>query len=412
MSREMRAVLTAATMLLLVSTPVAAQRGPSTTAAAVGEAGQAARVNDWTVGVAGGLLEGTFVRFAAEMAKALDDGENLRILPIITYGASENVNDLLYLKGIDIAITHSDVFDEFKRTRKAANIEQRVNYITRMYISEFHVWARPEIKTMKDLEGKKVGFHTRGAGSSITAPIVFERLGIKVEPVYINNTIAWEKMKTGEIAALINNAGKPNNLFTNMKAEPDFHFLSIPFSDKFEDFYVPAVLTNQDYPNLIPQGQTIETLGIPVILAVYNWPEGGDRYRRVRRFIEYFVNHFDRLKEPSFHPKWKDINLAATVPGWTRFPPAQEMLNKVAARTQATHDPAAQQQSVESSKPTHVSTGPLQIFKEAGGKGTIVQQLPPFTTVTLVKSQQGWVLIAKDGTLLGYVAESKLRKLN
>ena len=63
-------------------------------------------------------------------------------------------------------------------------------------------------------------------------------------------------------------------------------------------------------------------------------------------------------------------------------------------------------------KPTHVNTELLAIFKEAGGKGAVVQQLPPFTTVTLVKTEKGWVLIAKDGKALGYVAEAKLHKLN
>ena len=60
-----------------------------------------ARVNNWTVGIAAGLLEGSFIRFAAELAKAFDDGDNLRILPIVTYGAVENIADLLYLRGVE-----------------------------------------------------------------------------------------------------------------------------------------------------------------------------------------------------------------------------------------------------------------------------------------------------------------------
>jgi hypothetical protein len=69
------------------------------TAAAAGEESKVSAVNDWTVGIAGGFFEGTFIRFAVELAKALDDGDNLRILPIVSYGGNENVNDLLYLKG-------------------------------------------------------------------------------------------------------------------------------------------------------------------------------------------------------------------------------------------------------------------------------------------------------------------------
>ena len=63
-------------------------------------------------------------------------------------------------------------------------------------------------------------------------------------------------------------------------------------------------------------------------------------------------------------------------------------------------------------KPTHVSVELLQVFKEAGGTDEVVQELPPFTTVTLVKSNGGWALIARDGTVLGYAAEAKLHKLN
>ncbi len=40
-------------------------------------------------------MEGTFIRFVAELAKALDDGDNLRVLPVVTDGAAENVSDHL-----------------------------------------------------------------------------------------------------------------------------------------------------------------------------------------------------------------------------------------------------------------------------------------------------------------------------
>lgn len=302
---------------------------PPITAAAAGERGDVSRVNNWTVGIAGGLLEGTFIRFAAELAKALDDGDNLRVLPVVTYGAAENVSDLLYLKGIDISITHADVFDEFRRSRKVSNVDHRVNYISQMYIGELHVFARPDIKSIKDLEGKKVGFHTKGAGPTITGPILFERLGINVEPVFINNSIALEKMKTNELAAILHTVGKPNNLFANVKSDVG-HFLPVEYTDKFADYYVPSVFTHEDYPNLVKPGEKVETLGIPVVLAVYNWPKESDRFRRVERFIQYYFERFEKLHHPPYHPKWKEINLAAKVPGWNRYWVAEEALNRVA----------------------------------------------------------------------------------
>ncbi len=82
------------------------------------EIAKAARINNWTVGLAGGLLEGTFVRYAADLGKALDDSENLRVLPIISYGAVGNVTDLIYLKGVDFSITYADVLDHFRNVEK------------------------------------------------------------------------------------------------------------------------------------------------------------------------------------------------------------------------------------------------------------------------------------------------------
>jgi hypothetical protein len=53
------------------------------------------------------------------------------------------------------------------------------------------------------------------------------------------------------------------------------------------------------------------------------------------RFVEYLFERFDRLRVPPFQPGWKQINLAGTIPGWTRFPPAQEILNKRTAAAPA-----------------------------------------------------------------------------
>ena len=66
------------------------------------------RRNNWTVGIAGGQLSGTYMTFANELAEVLDDGDNLRVLPIVSYGAASNLDDLLYLRGVDVAVTQPD----------------------------------------------------------------------------------------------------------------------------------------------------------------------------------------------------------------------------------------------------------------------------------------------------------------
>ena len=64
------------------------------------------------------------------------------------------------------------------------------------------------------------------------------------------------------------------------------------------------------------------------VLAVYNWPRDHDRYRRVQRFIDFYFERFEGLQKPPYHPKWKSVNLAANVPGWTRYVVAEERLKQ------------------------------------------------------------------------------------
>src|SRR5690348_14369816 len=87
------------------------------------------KVNGWTVGLAGGLLEGAPIRFATEIARVADDGDNLHVLPIVTRGPTENLNSLLYLRGIDTAIINSDSLDEYKS--QVPDIQRKIAYVLR-----------------------------------------------------------------------------------------------------------------------------------------------------------------------------------------------------------------------------------------------------------------------------------------
>src|SRR5260370_28209695 len=136
--------------------------------------------NAWAVGIAGGIVEGTFFRFAEDLRKLLDDGDDMRVLPTVTRGSASNIDDLLYLRCIDIAVTQSHVFEFFRTQRKIANLEGRIHYILRFPISEVAIIARNDIRTIADLRGKKVDFGDAGTSGSLTAPILFPYLRLNV----------------------------------------------------------------------------------------------------------------------------------------------------------------------------------------------------------------------------------------
>jgi TRAP-type uncharacterized transport system substrate-binding protein len=288
--------------------------------------------NAWTVSIVGGQLTGTYMAFASELAEVLDDGDNLRVLPIVTYGAASNLDDLLYLYNVDVAVTQADVFEFFRTRRKIPNLEYRVNYILRLPVSEMHVLARNEINTIEDLRGKKVSFGPAGSASSLTGTIVFQRLGVQVEQVLYDNPTALQKLKTGELAALVRVIGKPIDFFAKIPANSGLHFVPIPFSKLFTDYYALGELTNKEYPTLVAEDQPVDTIAVPAVLAVFNWQKGTDRYRRVERFVQSLFTKWDKFRQPPRHPKWRDVNLAASVPGWTRWSVADEMLKRIRSK--------------------------------------------------------------------------------
>ena len=316
-------------------TPASAQAIPKSLEEGGTDEALKTRKNTWTVGVAGGVMSGTNMIFADEMAQVLDDGDNLRVLPMVTYGAASNLEDLLYLRGVDVAITQSDVFEYFRSQRKINNLDGRINYILRLPIAEMHVLAKNDIKSIEDLRGKKVNFGPAGSASSLTGSIVFQRYGIKVEPTLYDNAVAMQKLKSGEVAALIRVVGKPIDFFAKIPASAGLHFVPLPFSKAFADYYTLGELTSQEYPGLVPAGETVDTIAVPSVLAVFNWPKNTDRYRRVQRFVEALYTKWDQFLLSPRHPKWKEVNLAATVPGWSRWAPAEEMLRKIRQDTVA-----------------------------------------------------------------------------
>src|SRR5256885_2589239 len=153
-------------------------------------------MNARTVGLAAGMIEGAPLRLAAEMGRVVDDGENMHVLPIVTRGPTENLNSLLYLRGVDLAIINSDALEEYRI--QLPEIRRHVAYLLNLFPSEMHVFVRPEIQSLQDLAGKKVNFNTLGTTAAYSGPLIFSRLGIDIEKTFIPHPLALQQMRKGE----------------------------------------------------------------------------------------------------------------------------------------------------------------------------------------------------------------------
>jgi TRAP transporter TAXI family solute receptor len=296
----------------------------------------ATRLNANTVTLMSGTIGGTYVQIGADLESVLDDGENLRVLSIVGRGSVQSVADILYLKGVDLGIVRSDTLDYLEKKGFANNIKGQFTYITKLYNEEVHVVAPKSVHSLGDLEGKKVSIDLPNGGTFVTAIAIFERLGIHPQFAYIEQRIAYDKLSKGELDAVVAVQGQPSKATTQIK-DPNLHLVPIDYDKSLQSDYLPAQLTADNYPNLIAKGDVVDTVAVPAVLAAFNWSPHTERYRRLARFVDAFFGKIDELQQPPFHPKWKEVALSAPLPGWVRFRPAQEWLDRN-SNTVATSD--------------------------------------------------------------------------
>jgi uncharacterized protein len=272
----------------------------------------------------GGMVDGDFSEAADLVATVESPG--LKVLPVAGDGAKHTVIDLLFARGIDIGIVQTDVLASLEREPPFPGFKDFLRYITRLYDQEIHILAGSDIHSLNDLEDKRVNFGAPESGTYSTASTIFQALGIPVQTTSFPQPLALDKLRRGEISAVVYTAGKPARLFQGVRPEEALHFLPIPATEALREVYPPAHLGAEDYPGLIEEGKPVATLAVGTILAVYNWPSGSERYRKVAHFVEAFFRQLDELRYPPHHPKWREVDIGASVPEWTRFVAASQWI--------------------------------------------------------------------------------------
>jgi len=301
-------------------------------------AGEVFRANQGTIGVITGMEGGTYAQTAADLT-ILDDG-TLRVLPTIGKGSLQNISDILYLRGIDVGFVQADALTYAKQHNLHPALTQTIRYIAKLYDEEIHVLARKDISGLQDLNGQRVNVDVAGSGSAMTAEIVLDALGIKAQLEHRKQIDGLEALKQGEIAAIIQVAGASVPLFARLGAASGLHLLPIEFNQTLAQTYLPDQFKHETYPALVPVEETVPTLAVGDVMAVFAWQPRTERYNKVARFVDAFFSKFDQLLQPPRHPKWREVNLTAEVPGWIRFQAAQDWLAQHAkpnvAETQTT----------------------------------------------------------------------------
>jgi TRAP-type uncharacterized transport system substrate-binding protein len=274
-------------------------------------------------GLVGIVSEGT--DYTVDLSLTLAGQQNdLRLLPIAGAGALQNAVDVLFARGIDFGVVQTDILDEIKRNPPFPGVEKYVQYVTKLYDQDFHVLAGPDIQSIDGLTGKKVNFGLRDSGTYTTAKTIFNALGVQPDVTTFPQPLALDRLRRGEISALVYAATKPQRLFFDIRPDENLHFL--PIMADLSPNYTATTITSDDYSELVSKDAPVHTVAVGTVLLSYNWPTKSERYQRMNRFVQAFFLHLKDIK--ARRPRWREFDVSASVAGWTRFPAAEQWLKK------------------------------------------------------------------------------------
>lgn len=298
-----------------------------------------AQLNDNTVTIIAGMSN---AMIAHDIAAVLDDGANLRVVPMIGKGPAQTVKDVMYMRGVDMGITHATVLNHYAKTGKLGPVQRQIAYVAKLFNEEMHLLAREGIDDLKALEGKTVNVGVEGSGIEITARHVFDVLGVNVKEVHLDAADAITKVESGAIDATILIGAKPSPLLARVSGDSGMKLIDLPYAKGLEAETYPATLSHDDYPELVAEGKQIDTVSVCAVLISFNWSKKNDRTKKLDRFVGRFFDNFDELFESPRHPKWKHVNFAAVLEEWPRSPLAQAWIDE-AQKTVASDGTARKQ---------------------------------------------------------------------
>ena len=340
------AIVLAVASLLTAGTAVGQDLIPDTEAA---RDAFAADIDRQRIGIVTGGPGGTYIQLGSDLSRLVESATEraVRVIVMEGRGSVGNLQDLVFLKYTDLALVQADVLAWIERDNPSdyTFLNNYLRFVARFHPEIIHVLTRGgPVDGPAALAGKRIGIGAVGSGTAITAPLVFDLLGIEAEYVSLHQDAALADLlsEAPTIDAMVYVAGRGSPLFTRLSPEmarlvEDKQIYFVPFPDPppADSSYVAVSISNTDYPSFIEQGTEVAAWSVPAVLAVYNWDPRlskthVDRHRRLVTFIDAFFDNRKKLNDGpgGFNENWCSIDLANEVSGWTRFSAAQDWLDR------------------------------------------------------------------------------------
>ena len=269
-----------------------------------------------------GQAQTTIARGAEELAALMNAGgleADAKIGPISLAQLNDGAAG-------DVAILQSDALEDARRESGPA-LTRKLTFIARLFNQEVHILVRAGVKNFADLEGRTIASAAPDTPEGRSAAKLFKYAGLHPQLLEMDPTTALARLESGDVDAAIFVGGKPVPALAG-RTIAGLKLVAIPYKGAMQDFYYPAQITKADYPDLVGAGDGVDTVAIGTVLVTFDAKPGSQAYKKLTQFTHIFFERFGALRDGAHHPKWREVNLAADLPGWRRFQPAQKWLDQ------------------------------------------------------------------------------------
>jgi hypothetical protein len=268
-------------------------------------------------------------RMATEFAQAMQ-GSGLHVKAVEGKTSIGALNKAVNGDSADLAIVPMDALaiSSNGSTDKDADWHGRAAYLARLANEPIVLIAPRAIADIHQLAGRKVNVAAADGATATSAAIVFSRLNIA--PTMTNEVLpdALTRLARGEIDAVFVVGAGDSKALADFGKDGRFHVVAIPYAPALQSLYCPMRLTARDQAHLIGAEDKVDTIGVPTALLAVDAAPDSPRAGRLAPVIDRLFPKFDQTLGSLHDSQWKDVNLAATIPGWPRFAPTQAWLDQ------------------------------------------------------------------------------------
>jgi TRAP transporter TAXI family solute receptor len=269
--------------------------------------------------IATGTPEGTYYQIAQDI-KQIAENEGIPVEIIQTNGSFDNIN-LLGLEKVDLAILQLDVLkvtSDAMQAKAGFNVLKEIKVILNLYFEEIHVITKIDgIRSLSQLEGKKVAVGPERSGSALTADVLLAAYDLRVEKFFDAPNDALQKLERGELDALIFVGGAPVPAFE--KLDPSFRFVRLPSNPLLEQLYQRKKIDKGVYP----WAGEVETFAVPSVIMTRDRRDS-EYVTLIQRLLLTILSNKEKL-DAIGHPKWKTAQFRFMIPN-VAYPPSNDVI--------------------------------------------------------------------------------------